>query len=430
MTSGPFESFSSEGRARDRLLIIAVLVSMPLVAFPRFGPLKAIDFALVLLTVRSFGSSRFVIPSQIVAITALVGLWTAVAFFGGNLRNLHQIGDWSVGLESMVGYPFVAAFRICTAAIGMYELIRLSLRDRVWVSKAASYTLISVTTVSILLWLTGPGRDVEGRPKGTFTERGPFSRYLIAMCALVLFLQIRRRIPFSIYFAVALAASTGALSGALLLGFFGGVYVAREARRRLHFASVAPVMVALVFLGALAPIASPLIMQKVASLRRAREAQLGGNGRYAALLIVEPVVRSAPWIGYGTGSYIFVRDSEEFGLHLARIPHDNADVPVIELLVDHGLLGGGVFLALLLVGPFRRIRRGNWPWFALLCASLLTGTTVTYLLWLAFAMAMQRGDADATVRARSHRVLAISPGPVALDLPVREFEAASRVISE
>ena len=386
--SGRIAAPIPRGLPVDLVVAVVGLASIALVAFPTFGPLKLADVVLPIIAVRALARrpSRFTAPlAGIVAMVIVSGL---IGVSKAGVPRIDVIGDWATGLESPSVYPAITAIRICFTAIACFEIIWILTSLGARAQRAIAWMLAAHLVVSVLVFVAGPGRDHEGQIRGTFNERGPLARYTIVLAALLLLVRKGHRVPGAMVFVLALVASLPSLAGVALTGLFGGAYVVQRLNLRLR--RTTPIVLGIVGLLILAalPRAVPLVQEKAMLFSEPLDDR-PANGRYAAVRLAPAAVAASPFVGYGLGGFIFVRDSVQFGSKFARIPHDGADSPFIALFVDFGVFGG-LFMALLIViGPVWR-RPGAvsaWPWAALNLAMVFTGSLETPLLWVSFAMA-------------------------------------------
>lgn len=406
-------SVSHVGFPVDGFIALIGLGSLIFVAFPTFGPVKISDLVLPAISARALARRPFRFPIPLFGVLAVVVAGVGVGVTGAGAPQIDVIGDWATGLESPRLYPLIVAFRIVTTAIASLEIVSIVVAHRKRMAPVLRRFLLCHLLLAVALFLIGPGRDIEGQIRGTFLERGQLARFTIVLTALVVLAHSKKHLPGVLVPVLALFAILPSLAGVALAGVFTATYLGRHLNLRLKRTSPMVVGILLALVLAVAPKFIPLVQLKVESFLVTEDPDRPAQGRYAAWRLAPTVIQASPLIGFGTGKYIFVRDSEQFGKDFAREPHDNADSPFITLLVDHGLLGGLAAAALLVFGPIGRrpSDRRAWPWILLNAALMFSGSLETPLTWIAFAMALLApfpgSDDDVEVKSESAK----KPGP-------------------
>jgi hypothetical protein len=334
---------------------------------------------------------------------------------------------------SLLKAPIVLSIsRIFEVALAIYFLLAIAdtLRARPKLLRGALSTYVAIGTLSavasilafIIFLNTGSNAlfvsPLDHRARGFFNEGGPYGLFLVSV--IIVFSLRRRLYPvvspvrgraalFLIWIALFLSASKAGLLAAIVCGVVATLF-APISRRRIVAALVLPIA-CLSFLGlfqfALRGYVRSYLGFDEAVLFRPEDRNLV-MGRVVAAFIIPRMIVSHPILGIGIGNYSLMRNDPDYLKGLP--PVNDWDLPGLGLISDAAELGLPLtlFLAILLLRPFRRARKQKAAGVFVAAAAfqpiaLLLGVNLNFFYpWLitAFLLAALERETEGETTAR------------------------------
>lgn len=351
------------------LLMRLVILSLPLVGFPRLGPIKLIDVLLCILipVVWITEHGRVRVHRSIPLLGALLA---ASTFYGFLLINffhpIQVLGGWNTGLESQKAYGFIAFAQTMLYIYGTYLVARYIHRNQGTMVPFLYRSFVGYQILFILLFFVPfikPFITNEGIfLKSTFTEKGPMGSFFVFIYAYLMtyyrhthgqLFSRKAVVLLQIVTVLTLLLSVSTAGAAVFLVFNFFHYCVNRSVLNSKYISV--LAVGGVAITPFFFMLSTKVFRKIhiflSYLDMAPEQTQGAIGRFAALILLPRIFKSYPLFGVGYGNYIFYRTSMEFAYFLPIIKHDSSSNFYMHVLMEMGLVGLLALMWLMAIHP-------------------------------------------------------------------------------
>jgi len=370
-----------------RLLIL----TLPFVAFPRFGSVKIIDVIGFICAVY-FLAQQANMPRMIAQRLMLFFLaFSLIAIWRNYSDDISLLSYWDEGLFDRRWYPFTIWFQTSIYLLATAFLAtRFSLDKRLLGYFVRANFIYFFVMVAISLSPFAVDFSDDGF-FGTFPEKGPFGMYVALVVIVILHFRanVNRRDKFYWYLTLLLAIYLTIISqstrGLILLMVFIPLYfVLSISRTRISaIAAVIAIMVcAIIFISESGSLFGGKI-EEYSSFFMNADKSASAIGRYAGLILAPNLISEYPIFGIGYGNYIYYRDSFEFASAFPLIERDYINNTYLQILVETGWLGFSTFL-FFLATAIKVAGKNNIPLIFAMLVLMMTEVPNFYFGWLLF----------------------------------------------
>ncbi len=380
-----------------RLLVSALLLALPFVAYPNLGPVKLYDLLFLLVIASSWSRPTVRIPKYPLLITAVFAVEAAYGFYHINyFEHLNVLGGWNTGLQSERTYHIVTVFRVALYILGSAVAGKEIVAAPKYYMGLIYKGFVAYCWFFIAVYLFPPTHALASMDEqhiflsAAFTEKGPFGNYAVIVTAILL-----------TYWDAFDKGAFGKWGVAILLGTLVAVLLLSKSDRAVLL--IAAYVIAFLLtrprqtLVKIAPIAVVVLLlmtpgfasigDKFGVLQQASSSQDSALGRYAGLILFPRVFGSSPVFGVGYGNYVFYRASTQYAQLLPVLAtKDEPENFYLKTLMETGIVGFLIIGGLIVAKPAaivwkageKRIR----PLLIVYLVYLTAGITEFYQVWV------------------------------------------------
>jgi hypothetical protein len=386
-----------------RSLALFLFASLFFTDWLRIGPIKLNDilFLFVLYYLIS-GRHEIAITPRFVRV-ALVILFIGVIIAEWNLTLnpcITVLGGWDHGLESHRIYPFVAFVQLLLYFLGGRFIANEVIENIGQMLPKIIKYLLAYQWFFLFLYFVPWSRDYVTNDgiflRAGFTEKGPYASYLIFGMLLVYTIQhtyskrmlTRSRKINNIFYVttiISLILTQAYRILPVVAAFWVGKMVGKNLKTALKYSSI--ILISAVAVIYLFPDFLEKIIIYLTPMDPAR-----AMGRYAGLIVFARSIHEMPLFGWGTGSYIFLRTSSQYGWDLPLIRHDAPDNFYLQTIIENGWIFGFLIIWCLIFIPIIKSWKKNrlfiFPFALAFAVYPLDGVMYFNQFWVWFCFLM------------------------------------------